>query len=91
MGFSFTYFALVRFASGQIVPLWMYPDVLQPILNFLPFKSVFYTPLAIFNGVLQGSALTSALLTQTAWMVGLFVVARLVWGRIHHSLIVQGG
>lgn len=91
MGFSFTYFALVRFASGQIVPLWMYPDVLQPILNCLPFKSVFYTPLAIYNGVLNGSALSTALLVQTAWMVGLFVVARFIWSRIHHSLIVQGG
>ncbi|KEO81971.1 ABC transporter permease [Tumebacillus flagellatus] len=91
MGFSFTYFALVRFASGQIVPLWMYPDVLQPVLNFLPFKSVFYTPLAIYNGVLTSSSMWTALLTQTAWMIGLFVVARLIWGRIHNSLIVQGG
>ncbi|MGZ4031672.1 MAG: ABC transporter permease [Tumebacillaceae bacterium] len=91
IGFLFTYFALVRFASGQIIPLWMYPDVLQPLLNALPFKSVFYTPLAIFTGVIQIDHLWQVLLTQTAWIVGLFLLSRLIWARIHRHLVVQGG
>lgn len=91
LGFTFTYFALVRFASGQIIPLWMYPDVLQPFLNALPFKSIFYTPIATFSGILQGEALWQALWVQTAWIAGLFLISRLIWGRIHRHLIVQGG
>ena len=91
IGFLFTYYALIRFASGQMIPLWMYPDVLQPPLNALPFKSVFYTPLATFTGILHGSDLVQALWIQTAWMAGLFILSRLIWGRIHRHLIVQGG
>lgn len=91
IGFMFTYWALVRFASGQIIPLWMYPDFLQPLLIALPFQAIFYTPLAIFTSVITGDALWNALLIQTAWMIGLFVMSRLIWNRIHRHLVVQGG
>ncbi|MGB8955182.1 MAG: ABC-2 family transporter protein [Tumebacillaceae bacterium] len=91
IGFMFTYYALVRFSSGQIIPLWMYPDALQPLLNALPFKSIFYTPISTFTGILHGAALWQALWVQTAWIVGLFILSRLIWGRIHRHLIVQGG
>jgi ABC-2 type transport system permease protein len=91
LGFLFTYYALVRFASGQIIPLWMYPDVVQPFLNALPFKAVFYTPISIFTGVISGDDIWQALLVQTAWVLGLFLATRLIWGRIHRYLIVQGG
>jgi ABC-2 type transport system permease protein len=90
-GFSFTYWAMVRFASGQIIPLWMYPDFLQPLLYALPFQAVFYTPLAIFTGLHSGGAIGNALLIQTAWIVGLFIATRLIWSRIHRHLVVQGG
>jgi len=90
-GFSFTYWAMVRFASGQIIPLWMYPDFLQPLLYALPFQAVFYTPLAIFTGVHAGDAMWTALLIQSAWIVGLFVFSRIIWSRIHRHLVVQGG
>ncbi|ARU62366.1 hypothetical protein CBW65_16400 [Tumebacillus avium] len=91
LGFMFTYFALVRFASGQIIPLWMYPDVLQPLLYALPFQSVFYTPLGIFTGVFTGAEIWQNLVIQTAWIFGLFLLARFIWTRIHRHLVVQGG
>jgi len=91
MGFLFTYFALLRFASGQIIPLWMYPDFLQTVVNLLPFKSIFYTPMAIYTGVMSGEAIFEALWVQTAWAAGLFLLTRLIWSRIHRHLIVQGG
>lgn len=90
-GFSFTYWAMVRFASGQIIPLWMYPDFLQPLLYALPFQAVFYTPLAIFTGVHAGDKMWTALLIQSAWIVGLLVLCRIIWSRIHRHLVVQGG
>lgn len=91
LGFIFTYYALIRFASGQIIPLWMYPDWMQPFLYALPFQSIFYTPIGLFTGVISGEQATTALWTQTAWMIGLFVAARFIWARIHRHLVVQGG
>ncbi|HEU4964602.1 MAG TPA: ABC-2 family transporter protein [Bacilli bacterium] len=91
LGFMFTYFALIRFASGQIIPLWLYPDSIRPFLDALPFQSIFYTPQAIFTGVLQGADMWQAVGVQTLWMLGLFLVARLIWGRIFKYLVVQGG
>lgn len=91
LGFLFTYFALIRFASGQIIPLWLYPDVLRPYLAALPFQSIFYTPQAIFTGVLQGAEMWQAVGVQTLWLVGLFAFSRFIWGRIFKYLVVQGG
>jgi len=91
LGFMFTYFALMRFASGQIIPLWMYPDVLQGAIQALPFQSIFYTPMAIYTDVIPAEQYGSVLLVQAAWIVGLFLLSRLIWGRIHRTLVVQGG
>ena len=48
--------ATSRFFSGQFIPLWLFPGVLGTLANLLPFRGILFTPLAIYTGVLQGSA-----------------------------------
>jgi ABC-2 type transport system permease protein len=91
IGFMFTYWALMRFLSGQFVPLWLYPEWLKPLLYALPFQAIYYTPLAIFVGKLDGRAALQAVGIQACWIVLLFLVSRWVWGRVHRYLTVQGG
>lgn len=41
---------IIRLISGQIIPLYLFPDVIVQILSFLPFKFIFYTPIIALTG-----------------------------------------
>lgn len=88
--YAWAYNALVRFASGQVVPLWMFPPALAAIAAALPFQAVYFVPMSIYVGAYEGS-LEKALLSQAAWATGLFLVARLFWSRVQRRVTIQGG
>lgn len=91
VGFFFTYWAMLRFLSGQLIPIWMYPDWMQNWIQYLPFQSIFYTPLSIYTNRFTGDAVWHAVVQQGIWVLVLFGVVRLIWVRIHRHLVVQGG
>jgi ABC-2 type transport system permease protein len=88
--YGWAYNSLVRFTSGQIVPLWMFPGPLRAIVTALPFQSIFFVPMSIYVGVYEGSIL-QALGSQLVWAVGLFVLARLSWALVQRRITIQGG
>jgi ABC-2 type transport system permease protein len=88
--YAWAYNSLIRFTSGQIVPLWMFPAPLAAIIGVLPFQAVFFVPMSIYIGAHEGS-ITGALAFQAAWAVGLFALARLFWTRVQRRITVQGG
>ncbi|MBL7162030.1 MAG: ABC-2 family transporter protein [Anaerolineales bacterium] len=88
--YGWVFWSLTRFASGQMVPLWMFPPALGALVAALPFKDVYFTPMAIYIGVYEGS-LMGPLLSQVAWASGLFLAARLIWMRVQRRITVQGG
>jgi ABC-2 type transport system permease protein len=88
--YAWAYNALVRFASGEIVPLWMFPPALRAIAAALPFQAIFFVPMSIYVGAYEGS-LVKSLLPQAAWAVGLLLAARFFWARVQRRITVQGG
>ena len=88
--YSWAYYSLVRFTSGQVVPLWMFPAPLGAILGALPFQAVFYLPMSLYIGAYEGS-LARALSVQLAWVVVLFLASRLFWARVQQRITIQGG
>lgn len=88
---SWSYNAIVRFFSGQMVPLWLFPTFLGFIVGFLPFKGIYFVPISIYIGKLQGYEAIRAILFQIFWIVVLFIIGRIVWLRVHSRLVVQGG
>ncbi|GAX90438.1 ABC transporter permease [Effusibacillus lacus] len=91
VGFFFVYWAMFRFLSGQLIPLWLYPEWMQKIILWLPFQAIFYTPLSIYVGKLGGDAVWQAVLQQAVWSVVLYAIVRLLWTKVHRQLVVQGG
>ena len=83
--------ALLRFFSGQFVPLWLFPGVLGRLAALLPFRSLFATPLSIYTGVLSGDAILPALGLQLFWLAALTLTSRWLWGRIQARIVSQGG
>jgi ABC-2 type transport system permease protein len=88
--YAWAYNSVVRFVSGQIVPLWMFPGPLAAIVGVLPFQAVFFVPMAIYIGAYEGTIL-GALTFQAAWALGLFLAGRLFWARVQRRIAIQGG
>jgi ABC-2 type transport system permease protein len=88
--YSWAYWSLVSFTSGQLVPLWLYPPLLGAIAAALPFKSIFFVPMSIYIGAQEGS-MAGALLSQVVWAAGVFVLVHLAWVRVQRRIVIQGG
>lgn len=88
---NWAYNALIGFLAGQMVPLWLFPRAINALAELLPFKSIYYIPMSIYIGRLQGLAAWQALGFQAVWLVLLVLAGRWGWGRVHARLVVQGG
>jgi len=88
--YMWAFYSVVRFASGQAVPLWMFPPALAAIVTLLPFKDIYFVPMTIYIGAYEGS-LTGALFSQALWAVGLILISYLIWSRVQRRITVQGG
>jgi ABC-2 type transport system permease protein len=88
---SWAYQGLLRFLSGQIVPLWMFPVGLATVVGALPFSSIYYVPSSIYIGKIHGMGALHALGIQVVWIVVLFGLGRFAWSRIYSKMMVQGG
>ena len=88
---SWAYYSLVSFFSGQIVPLWLFPDVLRKVSEALPFQAIYYIPMSIYIKTLSGQDALRALGVQAFWVVVLILFSRWAWGKVHTRLTVQGG
>lgn len=84
------YFAM-SLLSGSVIPLWFFPGWLETIAMYLPFQSIFFLPISIFIGEINGSQIFTSLGIQLFWLVVCYLILRLVWNRASHKVVVQGG
>src|SRR5690606_36279479 len=90
-GIQHTYHGLMMMFSGMWIPLWFYPDWLRAVTDILPFRAVFFTPLAIYVGHTTGSALWLSIGQQIVWAIVLTGLCHITWVRTDRHLVVQGG
>jgi ABC-type uncharacterized transport system permease subunit len=85
-------FSLVsRFLSGSLVPLWFMPDWLRILAGVFPFQATTFSPIAIYLGVLQGTAMWQALGVSAGWVLLLALALHVSWRRVLTKIAVQGG
>lgn len=75
------YDLLLYLASGELVPLALFPPWLTPALGALPFRYTFSFPVEVFLSKLDGQGLASGFLWQIGWLAALIGLARLLWVR----------
>jgi ABC-2 type transport system permease protein len=90
-GLGYAKIAVVNILAGTIIPLSLFPDWLRRIVLILPFKGMAYTPLAIYVGEIEGSAIWTNILGQLAWGIGLVLLTRLLWLKARRRIEIQGG
>lgn len=93
--FIWSYVMMVRvliiFLSGMIVPLWLYPQWLQTIADFLPFKALFFLPASIYLERLGHIEVFWVFMTQLAWIGILFGLGRVIWIFAQRKVTIYGG
>jgi ABC-2 type transport system permease protein len=77
--------------SGMIVPLPMFPEAVQPVLSFLPFRAMCDVPFRLFAGHLALRELPAVVAHGLLWAAGLVLVGRWMLARAARRLVIQGG
>jgi ABC-2 type transport system permease protein len=77
--------------SGMILPLPLYPDWAQSLINFLPFRGLIDVPFRVYLGHLPPAQIPALLLQQLIWAAVLITFGRWLLGRARLRLVVQGG
>lgn len=73
------YIALELLLSGRLVPLTLFPDWVQTVAWFLPFRWTFYFPIQSLVGDLSNAELLGGLAMQVLWTVVGIGLFSLVW------------
>jgi ABC-2 type transport system permease protein len=74
-----------------MIPLDFLPKVFANPIKLMPFASISYTPVMIFMGKYNGTALISAMLLQAFWVFMLYLISTLIFSVAKRYLSVQGG
>ncbi|MCB0106289.1 MAG: ABC-2 family transporter protein [Caldilineaceae bacterium] len=90
-GLTYAKIAVTDILAGTLIPLTLFPGWLRSIALLLPFQGMAYTPLSIYTGAIEGTAIWTSIAGQLAWTVVLFGLTRLLWLKARRRLEIQGG
>ncbi|WP_375433432.1 ABC transporter permease [uncultured Friedmanniella sp.] len=90
-GYLNLYTLVLGLFSGFYLPVHIFPDWLRGLAYASPFPSMFQSPIDVLSGRVLGWEACRVLAVQSAWLVGLVVLTRLVLWRAARRLVVQGG
>jgi ABC-2 type transport system permease protein len=87
----FIVFAFEYIAGGHLFPLDILPPSLARALFFTPFPYQMFFPVSIYVGKTTGALVYQGLIIQTCWVIGAYLLARLVWQRGIRKYSAVGG
>jgi len=82
---------IVRFLSGEVIPLAFLPLLLGRVLNFLPFAGLCYIPVMIYMGRYTGWQAAFYMGLQLFWLLFFVLMSKIIWRVMIKRLCVQGG
>lgn len=72
---------VIHFFSGGLIPLTFFPLIFQKISYYLPFQYIRFVPISFYLGSYKFIEMFELLAIQVAWVVLLFITAKLLWVR----------
>ena len=82
----------VLLLSGATIPIAFFPEPLQTIAYYLPFQSIYNTPLTLLlNKDPMWQDIVIPLGTQLIWVIAMFVITRVFWKISLKQITVNGG
>lgn len=83
--------AIIRFFSGALVPITLFPLWFQSLSQFLPFQSMVFIPVSIYTGSITGTDAYVAIVIQFFWLIAIFAIVRLIWTLAVRKVTIFGG
>jgi ABC-2 type transport system permease protein len=83
--------SIIQLAGGWFVPLWLLPEGIRNVLQYLPFAMLYHVPLSTFVGRLPGLEAAQMIAIQLAWLPVLLVVSRWMMREARRRVLIQGG
>jgi len=77
--------------SGLVVPLPLFPDWAQPVLDFLPFRGLADVPFRLYMGHIPPAEMWGVVAHQLVWTLALVAFGRWLLSQGTRRLVVQGG
>ena len=90
-GISQFTFGLVVIFSGMLVPLPLYPDWSQPLINAMPFRGLVDTPYRLYLGHIPASEFPQHLAHQLLWFLAFVIAGRIALSKALRRVVIQGG
>ena len=82
---------LISLFAGSFIPLWLFPNWLRLVAEWLPFKFIYYIPISVFLGKINYEEFHMLLLQMFIWIFVLYLGGTIIWHLGHKYLVVQGG
>ncbi len=82
---------MIRLLSGSVIPLWFFPQWLQTVLSFLPFRYIYQLPLSVYIGILSPRETAAQMGIQFIWILLLGCLFFEIKKGVTRHLLVQGG
>ena len=89
--FQLMKYGMIILFSGGMLPIDFFPDAMQPLINFLPFKYTLYVPTSIFIGHFSKEMILSQTFIQIIWVIALYITSVIMWKAAEKKLVIQGG
>lgn len=83
--------AFTTFFGGTAVPLWFYPQFLQNLSRYLPFRYITFEPINILLGRNSPEQIGVSFLMAAVWLLVLNFLSHFMWRVAVRGLTVNGG
>jgi len=84
--------AIIKFFSGALIPISLFPHWFQNVSQFLPFQAMVYVPTTIFTGqVSSGSQIALSIGIQIFWLISMYALLRILWLFAIRKITIFGG
>ena len=77
--------------SGNMLPLPLFPDWMQPFLNLQPFRGLVDVPFRIYTGDIAALSAGPDIVHQLVWAAIFIMLGRWMLSRSMSRVVVQGG
>ena len=81
----------IRFFSGAIFPIWVFPESIQMFAKALPFQYIYYQPIIVFIGGINMDYIYNLLIMQLFWIIILWIMCKILWFKSVKRITIQGG
>ena len=88
---EWTLWTLISILSGNLIPIYFFPQSIQNVLAWLPFQYTYQTPLALYIGKISWQEGLRQISIQLVWIVILAVGLKLLWNKMRKNILIQGG